>query len=66
MKDNVTDALDIATRLLPRMVEFLLDRLNSGESTENVAELAERMVDQIRDNRAAVDDLIDERFPDED
>lgn len=60
MRDNVTTALDILSRILPRLVGTLRDRLDAGESTEDVAELAERMLDQIRANRDAIDVLIDD------
>ena len=60
MSDNVSGALDIVSRLLPRLVELLRARLDGGESFEDVEELAERMADRIAENRDDIDDLIDE------
>ena len=55
-------ALRLAMGLLPELVEWVVDRIEGGESVEVIRRDIKDRRQQIRDNRAAVDVAFGEKF----
>ncbi len=66
MSDIAGKTAEVFFKLLPQLISWVQGLMQDGVEPEEIEKLFEKQMSQVARNRTKIDDLIDDKFPEED
>ena len=66
MSDPANKVMEVFFKLLPQLIGWIQGLMKDGAEPAEIEELFDKQMNQVARNRAKIDDLIDDKFGDED